>query len=53
MEISDIEYSLDVSFSLSNEGGGACNEADSVGEEILDKDMKELLSMMKKFNPYM
>ena len=50
--MSDFEYSLDASFSLSDEGGISGNKADSDGEEIFDKDMKEMLSMMKTFNPY-
>ena len=51
--MSDFEYSLDASFSLSDEGGSSGNEADSEGKEIFDKDMKEMLSTMKTFNPYM
>ena len=38
---------MDASFTLSDEGGSSGNEADSEGEEIFDKDMKEMLSMMK------
>ena len=48
----DFEYSFDASFPLSDEGGSSGNEVDSEGEEIFDKDMKEMLSMMKKFNSY-
>ena len=44
---------MDASFSLSDEGGNSGNEADSEGEENFDKDMKEILSTMKTFNPYM
>ena len=51
--MSDFEYSLDASFSLSDEGGRGGNEADSEGEEIFDKDIREMLRMMKIFNPYM
>ena len=43
--MSDFEYSLDASFSLSDEGGRGGNEAHS--------DIKEMFSMMKTFNPYM
>ena len=50
--MSDFEYSLDASFSLSDEGGSRGSEADSEREEIFD-DMKEMLSTMKTFNPYM
>ena len=42
---------MDASFSLSDEGGNSGNEADSEGEENFDKDMKEMLSTMKTFNP--
>ena len=51
--MSDFEYSLDASFSLSDEGGSSGNEAESEGEENFDKDMKEMLSMMKTFHRYM
>ena len=51
--MSNFEYSLDTSFSLSDEGGSSGNEADSEREESFDKDMKEMLSTMKTFNPYM
>ena len=44
---------MDASFSLAYEGGSSGNEADSEGEEIFDKDMKKMLSMMKTFDPYM
>ena len=40
--MSDFEYSLDISFSLSNEGGSSGNEADSEGEEIFDKYEKNI-----------
>ena len=40
--MSDLEYSFNASFSLSDEGGSSGNEADSEGEEIFDKDMKEM-----------
>ena len=50
--MSDFEYSLDASFSLSDEGGSSGNEADSEGQESFDKDMKEMLTTMKTFNPY-
>ena len=53
MKISDFECSLNASFSLSDKGGSSDNEADSEGEEIFYKDTKEMLSMMKTFNPYM
>ena len=36
----------------SNVGGSIGNEADSEGVEVYDKDMKEILSMMKIFKPY-
>ena len=49
----DFEYSLNAGFSLSDKGGSSGNEADSEGEEIFDKDTKEMLSMVKTFNPYM
>ena len=40
--------------SISSRGGGSSvNEADSEGVEVYDKDMKEILSLMKIFNPYM
>ena len=51
--MSEFEFSLDASFSLSAEGGSSGNEADSEGKEIFDKDMREMLSMIKAFNPYM
>ena len=51
--MSDFKYSLDASFSLSDKGASSGNEADSEGEKIFDKDMKEMLSMTKTFNPYM
>ena len=51
--MSDFEYSLNASSSLSDEGDSSGNEADSEGEEIFDKDMKEMLSVMKTFNSYM
>ena len=51
--MSDFEYSLDASFLLSDEGGNSGNEEDSEVEEIFDKNMKEILSTMKTFNPYM
>ena len=51
--MSDFEYSLDASFSLSDEGGSSGNKADSEGEEIFDKETKEMLSLMKIFNCYM
>ena len=35
---------------LSGVGGSSGNEADWEGEEIFDKDMKEMLSVMKTFN---
>ena len=44
---------MDASFSLSDEGGSSDNEADPEGKDIFDKDMKEMLNMMKTFNPYM
>ena len=37
----------------SNGGRSSGNEADSEGLEVYDKDMKDILSMMKTFNPYM
>ena len=40
--------------SISSRGGDSSgNEADSEGVEVYDKDMKEILSLMKIFNPYM
>ena len=51
--MSDFEYSLDASFSLLDEGGSSGNKADSEGEEIFDKETKEMLSLMKIFNCYM
>ena len=51
--MSDLEYSFNATFSLSDEGGSSGNEADSEGEEIFDKDMKEMSSRMKIFNHYM
>ena len=51
--MSDFEYSLDATFSLSDEGGSSGNKPDSQGEEIFDNDMTEMLSMRKTFNPYM
>ena len=52
MKISDFQYSLDASFSLPDEGGNSGNEADLEGEEIFVKDMKDILSIMRTFNPY-
>ena len=37
----------------SNGGGSSGKEADSEGVEVYDKDTKEIVSMMKIFNPYM
>ena len=37
----------------SNGGGNSGNKADTDRVEVYDKDMKEILSMMKMFNPYM
>ena len=51
--MSDFEYSFNASSLLSDEGDSSGNEADSEGEEIFDKDMKEMLCTMKTFNPYM
>ena len=37
--------------SISSKGGGSSgNEADSEGVEVYDKDMTEILSLMKVFN---
>ena len=36
-----------------NGGSSSGNEIDSEGVEVYDKDMKEILSMMKIFNSYM
>ena len=36
--MSDFEYSLDASFSLSDEGDSSGNKADSEGEEIFGKE---------------
>ena len=51
--MSHFEYSLDACFSLSDEGGSSGNAGDTEADEIFDKDMKVMLSMMKTFNPYM
>ena len=53
MKLSDFEYPLNARFSLSDKGGSSGNEVDTESEEIFDKDMKEMLSTMKTFNPYM
>ena len=50
--MSDFEYSLNASFSSSDEGESSGN-TDSEGGEIFDKDMKEMSSRMKIFNHYM
>ena len=40
--------------SLSSYGDGSSgNEADSEGEEVCEKDVKEITDMMKYFTPYM
>ena len=51
--LENFEYSVDASFLLSDEGGSSGNETDSEGKQIFDKDMKEMLNMMKTFHPYM
>ena len=53
--MSGFECLLDAIFYLSDEGGSSGNKADSEGggEGIFDKDTKEMLSVMKTFNPYM
>ena len=37
---------------FSNRGDNSSNKVDSEGVEVYDKDMKEILSMMKISNPY-
>ena len=37
---------------FSNRGDNSSNKVDSEGVEVYDKDMKEILSMMKIFKPY-
>ena len=49
--MSDFEYLSESS--LSSYGDGSGNEADSEGEEVCEKDVKEIRDMMKCFTPYM
>ena len=49
--MSDCEYSWDGSISFWDEGGSSGNKSESNREDIFDKDMKEMLSRMKTFNP--
>ena len=48
--MSDFEYLSESS--LSSYGDGSGNEADSEGEEVCEKDVKEITDMMKCFTPY-
>ena len=50
--MSDFEY-LSESFLSSYGDGSSGNEADSKGEEVCEKHVKEITEMMKCFTPYM
>jgi len=51
--MSDFNYSSSDCFSSNSNAGSSGNEADSEGEEVYDKDMNEMLNIMKTFNPYL
>ena len=50
--MSDFEYLSESSLSSYGDGSSG-NEADSEGEEVCEKDVKEITDMMKCFTPYM
>ena len=50
--MSDFEYLSESSISSYGDGSSD-NEAGSEGEEVSEKDVKEITEMMKYFTPYM